>query len=129
MSPSSKFSSEIPHASGHTEMPLSERKAYTTSQYGVWEVLMMDEGQREQYLRLAHDVPKFFPSLYRLAQDIYSLSPHLFAVFLLCQVWSGCQEAIKMHFSGKLLRSVSGDQCPPAAQQNSNALIPRSSSA
>lgn len=85
-----------------------ENGTLISEQYGVWEVLMMNEGHRERYRRLFHDAPKSFPSLYRLIQDIYSLSPVLFILFSLSQLWMGCQEAVKMHFSSQVLRMVRG---------------------
>jgi hypothetical protein len=88
------------------EAPQKER-TYTVKQYGVWEVLFMDEGYLEAYQRLIHDTPKSLPSLYRLIRDIFSLSPTLFVVFVCCQLWGGSQEAVKMHFSNKALSVVS----------------------
>ncbi|KAJ3556012.1 hypothetical protein NP233_g12074 [Leucocoprinus birnbaumii] len=82
---------------------------YTTERYGIWEVLMVDENYRAQYLRFIHDFPKLLPYLCRLFQDIYSLSPEIFPRFICLRLWLGCQESIKLHFSGEVLRAI--EQC------------------
>ncbi|KAJ3562715.1 hypothetical protein NP233_g9397 [Leucocoprinus birnbaumii] len=81
-------------------------KEYKTKQLGIWEVLYLDQGLREQYQNLIHDFFKLFPSFYRLFRDIYNLSPKDFPSFAIYQGWLGCQEAIKLHFSNKLLKTI-----------------------
>jgi hypothetical protein len=89
----------LPTAESHNWRTISE-------QYGVWEVLTIAEGHRERYRRFFHETARSLPSFYRLLQDIYSLSPTLFSFFVLCQLWAGCQEAVKMHFTSQVLRMV-----------------------
>ncbi len=82
-------------------------KPYTTEHYGVWDVLLMKEGASEAYRRLIGDLPNSIPYFSQLIQDIYALSPFLFVLFVFSELWTGCQEALNMHFSSKILRIVS----------------------
>lgn len=82
------------------------KKTTISEQYGIWHVLSTPEGLREKYRRLFLESPKALPSLYKLLRDIYCLSPMQFILFSSFQIWTGCQEAVKMHFSSQVLRMV-----------------------
>ncbi|KAF9445376.1 P-loop containing nucleoside triphosphate hydrolase protein, partial [Macrolepiota fuliginosa MF-IS2] len=83
-----------------------DEKTYLTEKYGIWEVLRMKEGHRDSYRRFFHDAPKSVPAFYRLVQDIYSSSPPLCILFIFSQLWIGCEDAVKMHFSSQLLKMI-----------------------
>ncbi|EKM79705.1 hypothetical protein AGABI1DRAFT_107098 [Agaricus bisporus var. burnettii JB137-S8] len=82
------------------------KKTTISEQYGIWHVLSTPESLREKYRRLFLESPKALPSLYKLLRDIYCLSPMQFILFSSFQVWTGCQDAIKMHFSSQVLRMI-----------------------
>ncbi|KAF7768394.1 hypothetical protein Agabi119p4_7637 [Agaricus bisporus var. burnettii] len=82
------------------------KKTTISEQYGIWHVLSTPESLREKYRRLFLESPKALPSLYKLLRDIYCLSPMQFILFSSFQVWTGCQEAVKMHFSSQVLRMI-----------------------
>jgi len=74
-------------------------------QLGVWHLRMEKEqlwNARKHWDSLWQAVPLF----YRLSLDIYTISPRLFSLYLLTQVWQGIEDALQMHFSTRLLRAV-----------------------
>ena len=82
-------------------------RPYIMEHYGVWDIFFMKEGRSEAYQRRLGDIPNSIPYLRRLIQDIFSLNPTVFILFVLSQLWTSCQETVNMHFSSKILKAVS----------------------
>ncbi|KAF8163821.1 P-loop containing nucleoside triphosphate hydrolase protein [Crassisporium funariophilum] len=72
---------------------------------GVWTLkLAKPSGMNLQ--KYWDDIRSAYPLLRRLCGDIYSLAPRLFIFYIICQMWSGVEEALLMHFSSSLLRTI-----------------------
>ncbi|KAF9440398.1 P-loop containing nucleoside triphosphate hydrolase protein, partial [Macrolepiota fuliginosa MF-IS2] len=90
----------------NTQEGAEDEKAYVAEKHGIWEVLRMKEGRRDPFRRFFHDAPRSIPALCQLVQDIYSSSPPLCILFIFSQLWIGCEDAVKMHFSSQLLTMI-----------------------
>ena len=73
---------------------------------GTWKLKISKSGKK--LLESWEDVKSISPLFYRLCLDIVTVAPRLSALFLLCQIWYGIDDALLMHFSTALLRGVRG---------------------
>jgi len=72
---------------------------------GIWS-LKIGKPARFNFGRQFEDIKLAYPLFHQLVRDIYSLAPRMFVFFLVAQVWSGVEDAILMHLSSSLLKSV-----------------------
>lgn len=73
---------------------------------GVWTMKLASEpgfNPKAYWKSLKGDLPL----LQRLALDIFSVSPWLFTVYIICQVWQGIEDSISLQLSNNLLKTVS----------------------
>jgi hypothetical protein len=75
-------------------------------QLGIWRI-RVGKTPRWNLRRHFDSITSAYPLFHRLCGDIFSLSPRIFVFFLVCQIWSGVEDAILMHLSSSLLRMVS----------------------
>jgi len=78
----------------------------STLQLGVWKVRVAGQSSGFGLQDQIQDIRSSLPILLRLATDIFTLAPGIVLAFLACQIWEGVEDAIEMHISNRLLRTV-----------------------
>ncbi|KAK0219590.1 hypothetical protein EDD85DRAFT_747440, partial [Armillaria nabsnona] len=76
-----------------------------TFQLGVWKVSLLKRAPlnfRKQLL----DFKEAFGYFKRLALDVYTLEPILGTFFILNELWSGVQSALRLYLSSQMLRII-----------------------
>ncbi|KIM46798.1 hypothetical protein M413DRAFT_440368 [Hebeloma cylindrosporum] len=74
-------------------------------QLGVWR-LKVGETSGWSLRGQLDSITSAYPLFYRLFSDVFSLSPRIFTLFFVCQLWSGIEDAVLMHLSSSLLRMI-----------------------
>ncbi|PPQ71993.1 hypothetical protein CVT24_008263 [Panaeolus cyanescens] len=104
-------SSAIKATSSTTDSPTSPEKlaerniTISMHQLGVWK-LKVAHSKSPFYMNYYRDFSQSYPLFVRLTKDIYNVSPRLFTFYIFSQIWGSIEEALMMHLSGILLRSV-----------------------
>ncbi|KAH9484595.1 ATP-dependent lipid A-core flippase [Psilocybe cubensis] len=74
-------------------------------QLGVWRFKIATEtGFNPQ--KYWEDVKVSLPLFFRLAVDVFTISPRLFTIYIVCQIWQGIEDTILLQLSNNLLKTV-----------------------
>jgi len=74
---------------------------------GVWHIKVAFPRGRFPIKHYVDTIATSLPFIRRLAEDIWSISPTLFILYLACHFWTAVQEAVHIRMSGILLEKVS----------------------
>ncbi|KAF9010198.1 hypothetical protein BDQ17DRAFT_1006593 [Cyathus striatus] len=76
-----------------------------TEQLGIWHLRSSEHGFYD-FGKHWRDLVSVVPWFYRMAVDVYHLSPFLFIAFVVSMIWSGLESAILTHLSSQLLKVI-----------------------
>lgn len=79
---------------------------------GIWRVLVVKESRFPMFNFQWENISSTFPLLRRAIYDVYAISPHLFALRILTEIWFGIEGPLSLYFSNNLFFSVSLPSSP-----------------
>ncbi|KAJ2934277.1 hypothetical protein H1R20_g2819, partial [Candolleomyces eurysporus] len=74
-------------------------------QLGVWRLLLASN-KRMGPCRYYEEFQTSMPYMIRLFSDVYTTAPRLFVPFVLFRIWGGFEEALFMHMTTRILRTI-----------------------
>ncbi|RXW25404.1 hypothetical protein EST38_g399 [Candolleomyces aberdarensis] len=76
-----------------------------SQQLGVWRLLVASNKRMGLY-RYYEEFQTSIPYMIRLFSDVHATAPRLFVLFVLFRIWGGFEEALFMHMTTRILRTI-----------------------
>ena len=94
--------------SGPTDKPSGSACTIDIKEFhlGVWHIKVALPRGRFAVKHYIDTIRSSLPFVQRLTMDIWALAPSLLILYLVCQFWTGVEEALLLQLSGTLLRKV-----------------------
>ena len=83
------------------------KSSYEELTLGVWRVLVMKDSPFSVFNFQWDILSETFLLLHRALCDVYSISPRLFALYIMAHVWFAIEEPLSLYFSNRLFLFVS----------------------